>query len=128
MILRRCTGLIQAPDVSWKRSLKSKVQVRGEEWVGNGLHDLKSESNRRHVSSTYRSLGSRRLARSTETVDYRLDEALRMDQRTGGTRGAPHRMLQTGTSLHGALSQLLSTRHRKTTLTLFKMTDPRKTN
>ena len=45
-----CTGLIQAPDVSWNRSLKSKIQVLYEEWMMNGPHEFTSRGSMRHPS------------------------------------------------------------------------------
>ena len=50
MIPGGCTGLIQAPDVSWNRSLKSKIQVLYEEWMMNGPHEFTSGGNMRHPS------------------------------------------------------------------------------
>lgn len=42
-----CTGLIQAPDVSWNKSLKSKIEDFYEDWMVNGQHTFTAGGNMR---------------------------------------------------------------------------------
>lgn len=45
-----CTGLIQPADVSWNRSLKSRIQDKYDEWLSNGEHTFTANGNMRPPS------------------------------------------------------------------------------